>query len=197
MLVEIHFWVLLIQKVKGKWPRKQKERCTWQKHGGCGVLQQAPGKAGSATGKSCGRSSQFTLLLPGTKRRKEVADSQKRCSYEELASTAGPSPSPSVAKATLAVSEPAGLQLLPQSSASGNPVTSPTSLKGCTPCVNTSLYLSRMGSWERKEERGGHHDYKLLDSFTPHSLAAVSTSERGNTSLAEALHRRKPWIFLR
>lgn len=108
-----------------------------------------------------------------------------------------PSPSPSVAKATLAVSEPAGLQLLPQSSASGNPVTSPTSLKGCTPCVNTSLYLSRMGSWERKEERGGHHDYKLLDSFTPHSLAAVSTSERGNTSLAEALHRRKPWIFLR
>lgn len=35
---------------------------------------------------------------------------------------------------------------LPHSSAPGKPVTSPSSLTGCTPCMNASLYFKRMGS---------------------------------------------------
>lgn len=50
-------------------------------------------KAGSATEKGCGRSSQFMLLLPDTctetKRKKEMADPKERSHYGVQASIAG------------------------------------------------------------------------------------------------------------
>lgn len=70
------------QKAAGKVCMAEAPRLRCSPAGSC--------KAGSATGKGCGRSSQFTLLLPGTKRKKEVADPGKRCPYGVMASTAVP-----------------------------------------------------------------------------------------------------------
>lgn len=66
-----------------------------------------------------------------------------------------------------ATSGPKEVQL-PHSSAPGKPVTSPTSLTGCAPCLKASLYFRRTGCWERRKQSGARQSCSLLGLLPSH-----------------------------
>lgn len=89
-------------------------------------------------------------LLPHTKEKGMTdPEGRKRCPGRGALLAGTPPPGPTLAitpQGKVAMSEPGEVQLLPHSSASGKPVTSPTSLRGCAPCVKVSLYRRRRGT---------------------------------------------------
>lgn len=110
-----------------------------------GGTEEACGHTGPHTGGRTHRAGQQqagAALLPHTGR-KGMTDPEERkhCPGQGalLAHRPPVPPSPSPPQGNVAMSAPGEVQLLPHSSASGKPVTSPTSLRGCAPCVKVSL----------------------------------------------------------